>query len=381
MRIRSAVHQGSWAMLMLGILWAGLASSTVAQPSLSYGEPGEVGMSAAALAEALEMYEKAVERGDLVGAVVLVARNGTVVLHEAIGMSDKEQGRPMVRNTLFHMASNTKPVVATAIAQLVEAEQLSYSDRIRTYIPEWDNDRAGSITIDHLLSHTGGLRINTLFLPPARANTSLQRAAARFGDVGAEVTPGTSYRYSNPGFNTLGALIEMRSGKLLEAYLDEAIYTPLGMDDSYNYREDHPLGGKRDRLGPMYYQRGDDEAWQPAQATTIPFARGSGGMISTAWDYATFCQMILNGGSYDGVQVLDSSSVATMVAPKTETPVGAYGYGWTLRDGVISHGGSDGTDAWIDPDRGIVGLVFTQTPRGRPDVAEFRALVNLAIDP
>jgi len=311
----------------------------------------------------------------------VVARNGTVVLHEAIGMSDTEAGRPMQRNTLFHMASNTKPVVATAIAQLVEAEKLRYSDLVRTYIPEWDNYRAGFITIDHLLSHTSGMRINSLFLPPASANTSLQRAAARFGGVGAAVTPGTTYRYSNPGFNTLGALIEMRSGKLLEAYLDEAIYTPLGMDDSYNYREYHPLGGKRDRLGPMYYQRGDDGAWQPAQATTIPFARGSGGMVSTAWDYATFCQMILNGGSYNGVQVLDSASVATMVAPKTETPIGAYGYGWTLRDGVISHGGSDGTDAWIDPERGIIGLVFTQTPRGRPPVDRFRELVNLALDP
>ncbi|MEM1094329.1 MAG: serine hydrolase domain-containing protein [Bacteroidota bacterium] len=327
MRVGSAVCRLSLAALVLGAVWVGSTPAAVGQTALSYGEPAEVGMSAAVLAGALGVYAEAVERGDVVGAVVLVARNGRVVLHEAIGMSDKEQGRPMQRNTLFHMASNTKPVVATAIAQLVEANRLNYYDLVRTYIPEWDTYQAGFITIDHLLSHTSGLRINSLFLPPASANTSLQRAAARFGDVGAAVTPGTTYRYSNPGFNTLGALIEMSSGKLLEAYLDEAIYTPLGMDDSYNYREDHPLGGKRDRLGPMYYQRGDDGEWLPAQATTIPFARGSGGMVSTAWDYATFCQMILNGGSYDGVQVLDSASVATMVAPKTETPIGTYGYG------------------------------------------------------
>ncbi|GAB5518628.1 MAG: serine hydrolase domain-containing protein [Rhodothermales bacterium] len=373
-----------WKSILVIALLIGGSDATLAfaqeAPVLSYGEPAEVGLSPAVLAGALGMYEEAVERGDLVGAVVLVARNGRVVLHEAIGMSDKEAGRAMQRNTMFHMASNTKPVVAAAIAQQVEAEQLAYSDLVREYIPEWDNYRAGFITIGQMLSHTSGFRINSLFLPPSSANTSLQQAAARFGEVGAKVTPGTSYSYSNPGYNTLGALLEMQSGQLLEAHLDDAIYTLLGMDDSYNYQADHPLEGKRDRLGPMYYQRGDDGAWMPAQATTIPFARGSGGMVSTAWDYAVFCQMILNGGTYNGTQILDPESVKLMTSPKTETPFGAYGYGWMLNDGIIFHGGSDGTDAWIDPEHGIIGLVFTQTPRGRPSIGRFRELVNLSIE-
>lgn len=367
----------------LALIFIFLTSLVQAQEiyTLSYGEPADVGMSPGILEGALSLYEEAVERGDLVGAVVLVARHGRVVMHEAIGYSDKEKGRAMQKNTMFHMASNTKPVLAAAIAGLVEAGKLEYTDLVRDYIPEWDNYRAGFISVGQLLSHTSGLRIQSLFLPPESENTTLQVAAARIGMEGAKVIPGEAFSYSNPGYNTLGALIEIISGKLLEEYLDSAIYTPLRMIDSYNYRADHPLDGKRDRLGPMYYRRDDAGKWIPGEATTIPFARGSGGMISTAWDYALFCQMMLNNGSYNGKQLLDSASVATMLSPKAETTGDTfYGYGWFLTDGIAQHGGSDGTNAFIDPERGLIGLVFTQTPRGRPSFARFREMVNQAIE-
>ena len=353
--------------------------------TLSYGAPEDVGMSPAVLAGALGTYEEAVERGDLVGAVVLVARHGRVVLHEAIGLRDKERGLPMELNTLFRMASNTKPVVATAVAQLVEQEKLDYTDLVREYIPEWDNYRAGFITIGQLLSHTGGLRINTLFLEPLGENPTLQSEAARFGAVGAEVTPGLAYDYSNPGYNTLGALVEIASGQLLEDYLKAAIYEPLGMVDSYNHRAGHTLDGKLDRMGPAYYERDSDGEWVPGGTPggpeEFPFARGSGGMISTAWDYAIFAQMFLNGGIYDGVRILEPESVELMTSPKVAiSERTSYGYGWRITDGTYGHSGSDGTNAWIDPDRGIVGLVFTQTPEGRPSLDRFRQLVNLAIE-
>jgi len=176
-------------------------------------------------------------------------------------------------------------------------------------------------------------------------------------------------------------LIEIVSESLLEDYLDSAIYAPLGMADSYNYKAGHQLEDKLDRIGPVYYKQDDAGQWIPGQATTIPFARGSGGMVTTAWDYAIFCQMILNGGIYNGERILDPDSVTVMLSPKTDRPKGQYGYGWRLTDGIIGHGGSDGTDAWIDPERGIIGLVFTQTPKGRPSVSRFREIVNLAIEP
>jgi len=140
-------------------------------------------MSAAVLQGGVGLYREAVARGDLVGAVLLVARNGKIVLHEAVGSRNWEANLPMEKNTMFRMASNTKPVVATGAAILVEGGKLAYSDPVRKYMPSFDNYRAGFITLDNLLSHTSGFRINTLFLEPYQANPTLQREVARFGEV------------------------------------------------------------------------------------------------------------------------------------------------------------------------------------------------------
>jgi len=379
---------GGVAILLAGVALSPPAEAQQQATTLSYGEPTGAGMSPAVLDAALGLYREAVERGDLVGAVVLVARNGTVVLHEAVGMSDEEAGVAMARNTLFQMASNTKPVVATATVMMAEAGDLDIDDPVRTHLPEWDNYRAGFITPHQLLSHTSGLRIPTLFLPGMAGDTDLIQEARRFGEVGAAAEPG-AYSYSNPGFNTLGALLELHYGETLEAHLDRVVYTPLGMADSYNYRAGHPLDGKLHRLGPMYYQYSDDGDWQPAAAVTIPFARASGGMISTAWDYAVFLQTFLNGGAYGGVRILSEESVTLMTADHVPGAEG-YGYGWAVEDGaqgwgsgvgVFGHSGSDGTDAFVDPEHGLVGLVFTQTPRGRPPFQRFQELVQLAVEP
>ena len=381
-----AVSRGTIALILtlrLGIQ-APILESQEAQ-TLSYGVPEDVGMSAAVLSGALGVYEEAIERGELVGAVVLVARKGRIVLHEALGWRDKEQGLPMERNSLFRMASNTKPLVSTGIAKLVEQGRLAYSDLVRTHIPEWDNYRAGFITIGQLLSHSSGLRISSLFLQPLAPNTTLQKEAARFGDVGASVPPGETYSYNNPGYNTLAALVEIGSGQLLEAYLKSIVYRPLGMTDSYNHQAGHKLDDKLNRMGAVYYERGSNGEWEPGGTpggpVAYPFARGSGGMISTAWDYAVFCQMFLNGGVYDGVRILETETVELMTSPKIQMPGGGgYGYGWSITDGTYGHGGSDGTNAWVDPEREIIGLVFTQTPRGRVSLDRFRQLVNLSIE-
>ena len=381
-----AVSRGTIALILtlrLGIQ-APILESQEAQ-TLSYGVPEDVGMSAAVLSGALGVYEEAIERGELVGAVVLVARKGRIVLHEALGWRDKEQGLPMERNSLFRMASNTKPLVSTGIAKLVEQGRLAYSDLVRTHIPEWDNYRAGFITIGQLLSHSSGLRISSLFLQPLAPNTTLQKEAARFGDVGASVPPGETYSYNNPGYNTLAALVEIGSGQLLEAYLKGIVYSPLGMADSYNHQAGHKLDGKLNRMGAVYYERGSNGEWEPGGTpggpVAYPFARGSGGMISTAWDYAVFCQMFLNGGVYDGVRILETETVELMTSPKIQMPGGGgYGYGWSITDGTYGHGGSDGTNAWVDPEREVIGLVFTQTPRGRVSLDRFRQLVNLSIE-
>lgn len=360
--------------------------------------PADVGMSEGVLAGGVALYEEAIERGDLVGAVLLVAKDGKVVLHEALGWRDKARGVPMELNTMFRMASNTKPPVATAIAMLVQDGKLEYDDLVREHMPSWDNYRAGFINIGHLLSHASGLRIPTLFLQPYMEPSAehpdaptLRLEAARFGAVGAEAIPGTTYSYNNPGYNTLGALVEIASGMPLEEYLDQEIYTPLGMHDSYHHEVAEKMDGKLDRMGVVYYERDGEGGWMPGwtpgDPPQVPFVRASGGMISTADDYVIFSQMFLNGGVYDGKRIISEETVELMTSPKirtnpgSEEPARYYGYGWSVsEDGVYSHGGSDGTGAWVDPSTNLIVLVFTQTPRGRDPVARFREIVDLAIE-
>jgi CubicO group peptidase (beta-lactamase class C family) len=361
--------------------------------TLSRAAPEDVGMSSAILQAGVRLYQEAVDRGDLVGAVLLVARDGKVVLQEPVGWRNKAKGLRMEPNTMFRMASNTKPTIATSVSILVEEGKLSWEDPVRKYIPSFDNYRSGFILVRHLLNHTSGFRINSLFLEPLMEPSaehpdapSLQLEVARFGEVGAQVLPGTSYSYSNPGYNTLGALVEIASGQSLESFLKERIYRPLGMVDSYNHEVAEKLDGKLDRMGAVYYEKKDGEwvpGWQPGDPPQMPFVRASGGMISTAWDYAIFCQMFLNGGVYGGKRILAPETVALMTSPTTETSDEAtsfYGYGWMVGDdGTYSHSGSDGTFAWVDPELGIIALVFTQTPRGKNPRQKLVELVREAV--
>lgn len=394
-----AAVAGAMAFAALSVPLAGASAALLPQDAtISRAAPADAGMSAAVLHGGVGLYREAVDRGDLVGAVLLVAKDGKVVLHEAVGWRDKARGLPMEPNTMFRMASNTKPPVATAIAMLVEDGKLRYDDLVREHMSSWDNYRAGFVSVGHLLSHSSGLRIPTLFLQPYMAPSvehpdapTLQLEAARFGAVGAEATPGTTYSYNNPGYNTLGALVEIASGQPLEEYLDGELYTPLGMHDSYHHEVAEKLDGKLDRMSVVYYQRGGDgewaPGWTPGDPPQVPFVRASGGMISTAPDYAAFCQMFLNGGVYDGKRIVSEEAVALMTSPKIRTNPGAagapsyYGYGWSVsEDGVFSHSGSDGTAAFVDPSRNLIVLVFTQTPRGDNPLARFREVVDAAIE-
>ncbi len=407
--LRSRIPFGWSGVLFLSLLLPGRAASlgvaTIQETegpravTLTVGTPAEVGMSSAILQSGVQLYREAVEAGDLVGVVLLVAKDGKVVLHEALGWRHKGQGLPMEKSTMFRMASNTKPTIGTAIGILVEEGKLAYEDPVRKHIPSFDNYRSGFIQIRHLLNHTSGLRINTLFLEPYMEPTpehpdapTLRLEAVRFGEVGAEVVPGTSYSYSNPGFNTLGALVEIASGQGLEGFLDERIYTPLGMHDTYNHEIPEKLGGKLNRMGAVYYDRRDGEwqpGWEPGEEPQVPFVRASGGMISTALDYAAFCQMFLNGGVYGGSRILTQPTVRIMTAdtylaggefdPERGARVG-YGFGWRVEpDGTFGHTGSDGTAAWVDPANDLIVLVFTQNPRGKNPREKFLQLVRSAI--
>jgi CubicO group peptidase (beta-lactamase class C family) len=339
---------------------------------------------AALLREALDLYKQAVEKDHIRGAVLYVAHRGEVLLHEPVGYRHFETRAPMQKDTLFRMASNTKPVVATAVMMLQEDGKLSIDDPVSKHLRSFDNEKSRAITIAQLLSHTSGLRIEPIFFPfKPGEEISLQAAVAKFGAEGPKEKPG-EYSYNNPGYNTLGAVIEVVSGMPLEDFLRRRIYDPLGMSDTLN----HADPAKLDRMATVYRGKRSGETvtfrkgWTPGDPPDYPVIRASGGMISTASDYAKFLEMFRNGGIHNGVRLLKEESVKAMLVPRGKANERtSYGLGWMLSaDGGYSHTGSDGTLAWVDPGRGVIGMIFTQSPGGIDPRNEFRAKIAEALD-
>jgi CubicO group peptidase (beta-lactamase class C family) len=275
----------------------------------------------------------------------------------------------MQRDTLFRMASNTKAVTAAAVLALVGDGKLSLDDPVSRFLPSFADGVAAKITVQHLLTHTSGFAIGSLFVRPLMKPSdehpdapNLVLEAARFGGIGPKDGPGTVWRYSNPGYNTLAAIVEVVSDENFEAFCKRRFYEPLAMRDTCNHesRADH------ERMSAVVRKATDGSwrpVWQPGDAPDLPFVRGSGGMISTAEDYARFCRMWLDGGRVGDRRLLTEGVARAAITCQTgHLDKGRYGFGWTVaEDGSFAHGGSDGTWAWCDPERDLVGMVLTQT--------------------
>lgn len=355
------------------VLLSALAAPVTAQDMWRFeaADASSQGFDAAQLDAAAGKIEALVERDDLRGAVLFVARGRSIVLHEAYGFCDVAGTKPMQKDTLFRMASNTKAVTAAAILKLVDDGKVDLHDPVHKWFPTWKNGDAEKIDVHQLLTHSSGLRINSLFLRPLMKKSqqhpdapNLVLECARFGKVGPKVPPGTTYSYNNPGYNTLAGIVEVASGKSFEGYCTEHFYKPLGMRDTNNHESRADL----DRMSVVV--RGPKRSkwqvrWSPGDAPTLPFVRGSGGLISTARDYARFCRMVLDGGVTGDQRLLSKKSIAAATSnqiPHIEG--GRYGFGWRIDPTGFSHSGSDGTFVWCDPDRDLVGMVLTQTQGG-----------------
>lgn len=370
-----------------------LTAPTRAQgPLLQSGEAAIVGCDADCLARAAGLLTETVAAGELLGAVVLVARGNTIVMHEAFGWRDPAHVKPMAKDSLFRMASNTKAVTAAAILALVDDGKVALDDAAAKFLPTFAQGDAAKITIRQLLTHTSGLRIKTLFLSPLMTKSTqhpdapnLLLEALRFGEVGPAVTPNTTYGYSNPGYNTLAAVVEVASGQSYAKFCKARFYDPLGMRDSNN----HETTADLTRMSAVV-RAGEpgqwDVRWQPGDPPTVPFVRGSGGMISTAPDFARFCRMLLDGGRCGERTILSAAAVRASTRSQTgHIAKASYGFGWRIEaSGAFVHGGSDGTFAWCDPARDLIGILFTQTqggPKLDQQLLAARKLIDAACPP
>lgn len=338
-------------------------------------------------------FEKFVEAGDLSGAVLVVGTKDKTVYEAAVGKRDLAADAPMTPDTLFRIASMTKPITAMAVMILADEGKLSPDDPVEKHLPEFRGQLlitardaesltlkkpARPITVRDLLTHTSGLAA----YPPgladvyAKRNRTLSETSIAVSQLALLFEPGTKWSYSNSGIDTLGRIVEVASGMTFEAFVQKRILDPLGMKDTTF----SPTVEQKKRLAVVY--RKDKEKLAPAAGFLglpenpkhpIP----AGGLCSTAGDLAKLYRMTLNGGEADGKRVLSAKALATMTSLQTgDLKAGfvdgtGWGYGWavvkepkgvaeSLSVGTFGHGGAFGTQAWVDPKAGRFNVLLIQ---------------------
>jgi CubicO group peptidase (beta-lactamase class C family) len=417
-------------------LWA-VASGAVFAQGLPTGAPELAGMAPDRLARITATMKDLVDQGRLAGTVTLVARNGTVVYHEAAGRRDIDRNVPMTTDTLFRIASMSKAVTSTAIMMLVEEGRVHLDDPVSRFIPSFARTTvvvpapigtapaamaaaagrapaARPITIRHLLTHTSGISYGSgnAFEAEYRAasvigwyfadkNEPIATTIDRLATLPMDSQPGDKYVY---GFNTdiLGVVVEKASGQSLADFFTTRIFAPLKMTNTSFYVD----SAKADRLATVYsvpapgaaIARAPEPGTGQGHYVTGPRLSFSGGagLVSTATDYARFLQMLLNGGTLDGTRLLSPKTVELM----TSNHVGSlysngtlgFGLGFEITEhvgrsgrpgsvGEYGWGGAYHTKFWVDPAEKLVVVFMTQLlPAAGSDAhATLRQLIYSAI--
>jgi CubicO group peptidase (beta-lactamase class C family) len=283
----------------------------------------------------------------------------------------------MEKNTICRIRSMTKPFVGTALLMLMEQELLSITNKVSDYIPSFDNEKSREITIEHLLTHTGGFE-QPGYPGGPEDYENLQQLVDAVGTAGPTYTPGERFSYSDGGSSTLAYLVTLLSGMPVEDFIRSHILDPLSMSDTFcNLSEDDP---RRPRVSCTYALTSTGEwfkYWDNFDPQVVPFFRGSGGIYSTTTDYSRFLAMWIDQGVSGSLRFLTPATVQQALTPSAQsTAAGSpYGFQWIIYDDpIFGHGGSDGTVAWADPENDLMILYFTQS-RGNQTAREIIELV------
>lgn len=347
--------------------------------------------------------EKFVEAGEVAGAVALVVDREKVVDVSAVGLADREAGLPMKENTLFWIASMTKPITGTAVMMLVEEEKLAMDDPVSKYLPEFAGLKDGDgnpvvVTLRQCLTHTAGLA--EVEGEVAREIETLEGLMPKIVEEPVQFSPGSRWQYCQSSINTAARVVEVVSGKPFSEFLEERLFGPLELKDTTFYPNDEQLK----RLAKSY-RRTDEGKLEVADLYFLGgkgitdrkrYPRANGGLFSTAGDYGRFARMILRGGEWDGVRYLKEESVKAMTSVLSGeletgfTPGNGWGLGWcvvrepqgvteALSAGSFGHGGAFGTQAWIDPEKGRAYVLMVQRANfPNSDASELRGAFQKA---
>ena len=350
----------------------------------------------------------------IAGAVTLVVGKEGVKSLESVGMRDLSTKDPMPKDAMFWIASMTKPMTSMALMMLVEEGKLSIEDPVEKHLPEFTGQMlvaektpdhtvlkkpSRSITVKDLLTHTSGLIGKSPLEASALDKLTLREAVLTYALSPLTFEPGSKWSYCNPGINTLGRLIEVASGKPFEVFMQERLFTPLGMNDTTFWPDKEQLG----RLATSYKPKADNTG---LEATTVSYLSPvlgdhkrmpmpAGGLFSCARDLARIYQMVLNEGTLDGHRYLKPETLKLMTTnqlgdlPKVSFADGMQmGLGFhlvgtpqgvteSLSPGSFGHGGAYGTQAWIDPSRSLAIVLLIQRA-GLPnsDQSEMRRVLQ-----
>ena len=342
------------------------------------------------LAGIASVVEQAIRDRKCPGAVILIGHDGKVVYRRAFGeRSLVPERRPMTLNTIFDMASLTKVIATTtAVMQLVEQGKILLSAPVADYWPEFKENGKELITVRELMTHYSGLRPDLDLKPDwSGYDTALEAIVAEKPIL----PPGTRFIYSDINFETLGELVRRVSGEPLDVYCREHIFKPLGMKDT-SFK---PPASLRERIAPTQYQHGESgpmlwgEVHDPT-AHNMGGVAGHAGLFSTADDLGIFAEMLLAGGTYNGVSILSPLTVEKMTTPQTPpNKMVLRGLGWDIESpfasnrgelygvGSFGHTGFTGTSLWIDPVTKTYVIILTNRvhPDGKGDVVPLRTQV------
>jgi uncharacterized protein YbbC (DUF1343 family) len=334
------------------------------------------------MAPVSEMAKKAVQAGNIPGAVILIGHEGKVVYRHVFGMSAlKPKKRPMTIHTIFDVASLTKVVAtSTAVMQLVEGGKLELEDPVAKYWPEFKGNGKEEITVRNLLTHYSGLR-PALDLKPSWLG--YETALRMIEEEKPLFPPGKNFIYSDINFMILGELVWRVSGEPLNAYCAEHIFKPMEMEDTGF----QPSSDFRPRIAPTEYQNGTGKMlWGEVHdpiAYNMGGVAGHAGLFSTADDLAIFAQMILDGGRRKNVKILSPSTVENMTTPQSPPDkMPLRGLGWNIDSSLVSessygHKGFTGTGIWIDPVSKTYVIILTNRvhPNGKGKVEPLRTKI------
>ena len=402
----------------------------ISAQEISLVPASEVGLSEDRLERINDVMEDYIEAKKVAGTITLVARAGEVAHLGVHGMQDVEAGKEMQADTIFRIASMTKPVTSVAVMMLFEEGRFLLTDQVSKYLPEFKDMRVlkddssdetepakRPITIQHLLTHTSGLSYHW----DPRLGNKYKAAGVSHGLIEDEKTiaegvkalaalpllhhPGDKFTYSL-SIDVLGRLVEVWSGMTLDEFFQERIFDPLEMEDTSFFLPEEKVG----RLAAVYQREEDGPIRrtgpgpQPgeygmAHSVTYPYEgsksyySGGGGLVSTIRDYYRFAQMILNGGELEGERLLSRKTVELMTSDHVgDLQERGFGLGFSVERDAREFGGlgSKGTHGWggyfftsffIDPEEELIGIYMSQlNPSGGLDLAaKFRVLAYQSI--